>query len=65
MFRDFAGEAVILNLANGSTEQVLASLLAEYEVEEGPLRQDIDALLHTLVEKGLIVVNPEQTPAAG
>ena len=85
VFRDLAGEAVILNLASGtyfglnevgtrmwnllaehgSTEQVLASVLAEYEVEEASLRQDIEALLRTLREKGLIVVDPEQTPAAG
>lgn len=84
VFRDLAGEAVILNLASGtyfglnevgtriwnllaeheSTEQTLAALLEEYEVEEAPLRQDIEALLRTLVEKGLIVVDPEQTPAA-
>ena len=84
VFRDLAGEAVILNLASGtyfglnevgtrmwnllaehgSSEQALAVLLEEYEVEEAPLRQDIDALMHTLVEKGLIVVDPEQTPAA-
>jgi hypothetical protein len=49
----------------GSTEQVLAVLLEEYEVEEAPVRQDIDTLLLTFSEKGLIVVNPEQTPAAG
>jgi hypothetical protein len=84
VFRDLAGEAVILNLASGiylglnevgtrmwnllaehgSTEQVLAVLLEEYEVEEATLRQDIEALLHTLSEKGLTVVDPEQTPAA-
>lgn len=85
VFRDLAGEAVILNLANGtyfglnevgtwvwnllaehgSTEQILASVLAEYEVEEAQLRQDIEALLHTLAEKGLIIVDTEQTPAVG
>lgn len=84
VFRDLAGEAVILNLASstyfglnevgtrmwnllaehGSTEPVLATLLEEYEVEEAPLRQDLEALLRTLSEKGLIVVDLEQTPAA-
>ena len=84
VFRDLAGEAVILNLASGTyfglnevgtrmwhllaehgeTEPVLATVLAEYEVEESPLRQDLDALLHILVEKGLIVVTPEQTTTA-
>ncbi|NOT56167.1 MAG: PqqD family protein [Deltaproteobacteria bacterium] len=84
VFRDLAGEAVILNLASGTyfglnevgtrmwhllaehgeTEPVLATVLAEYEVEEAPLRQDLDALLHILVEKGLIVVTPEQTTTA-
>ena len=84
MFRDLAGEAVILNLASGtyfglnevgtriwnllaehgSTEPVLAALLEEYEVEEVSLRQDIEVLLRTLSEKGLIVVDPEQTSAA-
>jgi Coenzyme PQQ synthesis protein D (PqqD) len=84
VFRDLAGEAVILNLASGtyfglnevgtrmwhllaehgSTEPVLATVLAEYEVEEVPLRQDLDALLRILIEKGLIVVDPEQTATA-
>lgn len=84
VFRDLAGEAVILNLASGtyfglnevgtrmwhllaehgSTELLLATVLAEYEVEEAPLRQDLDSLLHILVEKGLIVVDPEQTATA-
>ncbi len=79
--RDLAGEAVILNLANGtyfglnevgtriwnllaehkSTEQVLPPLLAEYEVEEAQLRQDLEVLLQTLTEKGLIVVDAEKT----
>jgi hypothetical protein len=85
VFRDLAGEAVILNLASGtyfglnevgtrmwnllaehgSSEQVLAPLLAEYDVEEAQLRQDFETLLYTLVEKGLIVVDAEQTPTAG
>jgi len=84
VFRDLAGEAVILNLVSGtyfglnevgtriwnllaehgSTEQVLASVLAEYEVEEAQLRQDLEALLQALTEKGLILVDPQQTPAA-
>lgn len=84
VFRDLAGEAVILNLASGtyfglnevgtrmwnllatdgSTEHVLATVLAEYEVEESQLRQDFETLLRALSEKGLIRVDPEQTPAA-
>lgn len=49
---------------HGSTEQVLLPLLAEYEVEEAELRQDLEALLQTLAEKGLIVVDAEKTQAA-
>ena len=74
VFRDLAGEAVILNLDSGmyfglnevgtrfwhllseygSTEQAIATLLTEYEVEEGCLRRDIEALVQQLLDKSLV-----------
>ena len=39
----------------GSTEKVGEALLAEYEVEEGRLRRDIDFLIQQLTDKGLLV----------
>ena len=85
VFRDLAGEAVILNLAtgtyfgldsvgtriwhlmseHGSTEKVIVGLLAEYEVEEGQLRRDLDALIRQLIDKGLVRTDAEKTSPAG
>ena len=85
VFRDLAGEAVILNLAtgtyfgldavgtrlwhliteHGSTEKVIEALLAEYEVEEGQLRRDVDDLIQQLTDKGLVRIDAEETPPAG
>ena len=39
----------------GSTEQAREALLAEYEVEEGQLRQDLDLLIQQLKDKGLLI----------
>ncbi len=85
VFRDLAGEAVILNLAtgtyfgldsvgtrfwhlmaeHGSTEKVIEGLLAEYEVEEGQLRRDLDALIRQLMDKGLVRTDAEEISPAG
>ena len=40
---------------HGSTEKVGEALLAEYEVEEGQLRQDLDLLIQQLRDKGLLI----------
>ncbi len=85
VFRDLAGEAVILNLAtgtyfgldsvgtrfwhlmaeHGSTEKVIKAFLAEYEVEEGRLRQDLDNLIRQLIDKKLVRTDAEETSPAG
>ena len=85
VFRDLAGEAVILNLAtgtyfgldsvgtrfwhlmaeHGSTEKVIVGLLAEYEVEEERLRQDLDNLIRQLIDKKLVRTDAEETSPAG
>ena len=74
VFRDLAGEAVILNLTSGtyfglneigtqiwhllaehgSTEKVIETILAEYEVDDVQFRHDLGELLHVLADKGLI-----------
>lgn len=42
-------------LTNGvSTEEIVASLLREYDVEEGRLRADLVKLFAELVERGLV-----------
>jgi len=40
---------------HGSTEKAREALLAEYEVEEGQLRQDLDLLIQQLIDKGLLI----------
>ncbi len=40
---------------HGDTEQVLATLMAEYEVTESRLRADLQRLLGELLEAGLLV----------
>jgi hypothetical protein len=40
--------------AHGSLERVIADLLTEYEVEAGQLRADVEALVSSMVDKGLI-----------
>jgi len=39
----------------GSTEKAGEALLAEYEVEEGQLRRDLDLLIQQLKDKGLLI----------
>ena len=39
----------------GSTERVREALLAEYEVEEGQLGQDLALLIQQLKDKGLLI----------
>ena len=39
----------------GSTEKVRETLLAEYEVEEGQLGQDLNFLIQQLKDKGLLI----------
>ena len=85
VFRDLAGEAVLLNLEtgkyfglnevgtrlwhvmieNGSTPHILQVLLAEYEVEETQLRQDVEALIQQLLSHGLVCIeeNEPESPA--
>jgi hypothetical protein len=41
---------------HGNTEQVLAALLSEYEVEESVLASDLNDLIARLSEAGLILV---------
>lgn len=85
VFRDLAGEAVLLNLAtgtyfgldsvgtrlwhliadHGSTEKIVQTMLAEYEVDEGKLRRDLDDLVRQLVDKGLVRIDAEETPPTG
>ena len=50
---------------HGSTEKVIETLSAEYEVEEGPLRQDLDNLIQQLMDKGLLTTDAEATPKTG
>jgi len=77
VFRDLAGEMVILNLAtgiyfglnevgtriwhligeHGSTETVFKALLAEYDVDEGQLRRDLDGLIRQLIDGGLVTTD--------
>lgn len=49
---------------HGSSEPVVSALLAEYDVEEERLRRDIEALLHQLLDKGLVARDAEHIPSA-
>ncbi len=44
----------------GATEKVAEALLAEYEVEEGQLRQDIASLIQRLKDKGLVIEETQE-----
>ena len=50
---------------HGSTEKVVETLLTEYEVEEGLLRQDVIALIRQLMGKGLVRADVEGGSPAG
>ncbi len=74
LFRELAGEAVLLDLKSqryfgldevgtriwqlleerGEIEAVLRAMVAEFDVAEEELRQDLDAFLHQLTDAGLI-----------
>lgn len=45
---------------HGSTEKAIEALLAEYEVDEGRLRRDVDDLIRQLSEKGLVKTDAEE-----
>lgn len=84
VFRDLAGESVLLNLStgtyfgldavgtrlwhliaeHGSTELVIETLLAEYDVDALRLQKDVEALIDQLLAKGLLTTDAEQTPTA-
>jgi hypothetical protein len=49
----------------GSTEKVIEALVAEYEVEEGRVRQDLADLIRQLSEKRLVTADGEETSEAG
>ncbi len=49
---------------HGSSEPVVNALLAEYDVEEGRLRRDVEALIQQLLDKGLVARDAEHTPSA-
>ena len=77
IFRDLAGEAVILNFDTGvyfgldavgtrmwnligelgDRERILKVLLAEYDVEERRLRNDLDDMIARLLENGLLNID--------
>ena len=50
---------------HGSTEKVIAALLAEYEVDETRLRHSVDRLIRQLQEKGLVRLEPSDAPPPG
>lgn len=41
----------------GEVEPAIKAMLANYEVEEGRLQEDLLALINRLAEQGLIIVN--------
>ena len=45
---------------HGSTDNVVETMLNEYEVEEGQLRRDLDNLIQQLSEKGLVKTDAEE-----
>jgi hypothetical protein len=60
VFRDLAGEAVILNLATGTYFG-----LDSVGTREGQLRRDLDGLTRQLMDKGLVRTDAEETSPAG
>jgi len=47
-----------------SEEKVIEAFLAEYEVEETQLRQDMDDLIQQLMQKGLVRNDTQETSQA-
>lgn len=43
-----------------SSEDVVATLLNEYAVEEKQLRRDVDRLIQQLIDKGLVKTEPQE-----
>ena len=84
VFRDLAGEAVVLNLGTSmyfglnavgtqiwrlisegcSSEQIVATLLEEYEIEEARVQKDLDILLEQLNDVGLITLHTARLTSA-
>ena len=50
---------------HGSTEPVIAALLAEYEVDEPKVRQDVDRLIRQLLDTGLVRAAPSDATPPG
>ena len=46
----------------GSTEKIAEAMLAEYEVDDRRLRQDLDDLIRQLRDKVLVTTHGEQAP---
>lgn len=49
---------------HGSTASAITRLLAEYDVDEPRLQQDVHALITQLVAKGLLKTDAAETPSA-
>lgn len=47
---------------HGAVAPLMATLLAEYDVDPGTLQADVDRLLGELLEAGLIEVRPQTQP---
>jgi hypothetical protein len=50
---------------HGEKDRIVDVLLKEYAVERSQLAADLDQLLRTLADKGLVRTDAEKTPAAG
>ncbi len=48
--------------ADGRPESVVAALLAEYDVAEDRLREDLEALVADLARAGLVLADPPRPP---
>lgn len=57
---DVAARMWALLMESGDAETVVQQMLAEYEVDERTLRQDLNALLAQLEERKLIIRVPAQ-----
>lgn len=45
-------------------ENIVTTLLSEYEIDEPQLRSDLISLLQQLANKGLVLIDQTETPAA-
>lgn len=48
----------------GTLEHIIMALSGEYDVDEAQLRRDLTSLLQQLADKGLVLIDHEETPAA-